>query len=233
MRIALITLAVASLAFIGSIIWIFAQRNGVNLLPTPSVSTVKISNETATVEILRSQWKTEDRIRELEAKIDLLSSKNPASAETSLLMSTGTTSTSNSGSITQSGSVQIIIPISAKFLTKVISKMNLTLSKNTGIYGISTFDASTIYSTYIDTKYNITVIATRTPYSSWLANWRSVDKSLFVVNESLTFPFASFYLNPPKDDGQVRIVMQVETQTLLISIPKSRFPEFKTMMTKK
>lgn len=232
MRIALITLAVASLAFIGSIIWIFATRNGIDLIPAQSTSPVKISSETAAIEMLRSQWKTEDRIKELEAKIDLLSGKTPSSVQISAT-STGTTSNISSGSTLWSGSTQIIIPISAKFLTKVISKMNLSLSKNTGIYGLSTFDASTIYSTYIDTKYNITVIATRTPYSAWLANWRSVDKSLFIVNESKTFPFASFYLNPPKDDGQVRIVMQVETQTLLITIPKSRFPEFKTMMTKK
>ena len=91
---------------------------------------------------------------------------------------------------------------------------------------------NTEYSTYTDTKYGMIVIATRTPYSTWLANFRAVDKSLFIVNESKTFPFVSFYLNPPKDDGQVRIVMRVEAQTLLISIPKARFSEFKTMMTK-
>ena len=234
MRIALITLAVASLAFIGSIIWIFAERNGVDLLPTQRSSPVKISNETAAIEILRSQWKTEDRIKELEAKIDILNGKTPVPIQTLTPSGTGNTNTISSSGSTQSGSTQIIIPISAKFLTKVISKMNLTLGKNTGIYGLSTFDASAIYSTYSDAKSGITVIATRTPYASWLANWRSVDKALFVVNESKTFlPFASFYLNPPKDDSIVRLVMQVEMQTLLITIPKARFAEFKTMMTKK
>jgi hypothetical protein len=233
MRIALITLAVAALAFIGSIIWIFVERNGVDLIPTQNTSSVKISSETAAIEILRSQWKTEDRIKELEAKVDLLSGKNPTSAQVSLPTNTGTTNSINSGSTTQSGTTPIIIPISAKFLTKVISKMNLALDKNNGIYGLYTFDASTIYSTYTDIKSGIIIIATRTPYSAWLANWRAIDKSLFIVNESKTFPFASFYLNPPHDDSIIRIVMQVETQTLLISVPKSRFPEFKTMMTKK
>jgi hypothetical protein len=230
MRIALITLAVASLAFIGSIIWIFAQRNGIDLLPTQSSSTVKISNETAAIEMLRSQWKTEDRIKELEAKIDVLSGKVPI---VSLLPSSSSTSIISSGS-TESGSTPVIIPISARFLTKVISKVNLILTQNIGIYGLATFDASTIYSTYIDTKFGIIVIATRTPYASWLANWRSIDKALFVVNESKAFlPFVSFYLNPPRDDNIVRLVMQVESQTLLISIPKARFTEFKSMMTKK
>ncbi len=234
MRIALITLAVASLAFIGSIIWIFAQRNGVDLLPTQGSSTVKISNETAAIEILRSQWKTEDRIKELEAKVDALSGKTPMVTPIPALESTGVTNNLSSLPNTDTGATAPIIPISAKFLTKVISKMNLTLTKNAGIYGLSTFDASTIYSTYTDTKSGITVIATRTPYSSWLANWRSVDKALFAVKESKTFlPFASFYLNPPHDDSIIRVVMQVETQTLLISMPKSRFPELKTMITKK
>jgi hypothetical protein len=39
MRIALITLAVAALAFIGSIIWIFAQRNGIDLIPKDTKTT--------------------------------------------------------------------------------------------------------------------------------------------------------------------------------------------------
>ena len=103
MRIALITLAVASLAFIGSIIWIFAQKNGINLTPAPNTSTVKISSETAAIEILRSQWKTEDRIRELEAKIDLLSGKGPLPTQNLTLVNTGTATTVSSGTITQSG----------------------------------------------------------------------------------------------------------------------------------
>ncbi len=233
MRIALITLAVASLAFIGSIIWSFAEKNGIELMPKIDTS-LKIQNNVSITDILKEQGKTDYRIKELEAKIDILSGKTPTVSQLLPTVGTGITNNMSSSGTSQSGSTPVIIPISAKFLTKVISKMNLTLGKNTGIYGLSTFDASTIYSTYSDAKSGITVIATRTPYPSWLANWRSVDKALFVVNESKTFlPFASFYLNPPKDDNIIRLVMQVESQTLLISIPKSRFAEFKTMMTKK
>lgn len=102
MRIALITLAVAALAFIGSIIWIFAQKNGIDILPNnPSTTTVKISNETAAIEILRSQWKTEDRIKELEAKIDALGSKNTTPDQTTILENIGKTSSikSSTGSL--------------------------------------------------------------------------------------------------------------------------------------
>jgi len=168
MRIALITLAVAALAFIGSIIWIFAQKNGIDLTPAPSTSSsIKIPNDTVAIEILRSQWKTEDRIKELETKIDAMSGKNPIIPNTT---TPENTNTSNSGN-TSASTGATIIPISAKFLTKVISKMNLTLTPNNGIYGLYLFDTSTIYSTYTDAKSGIIIIATRTPYTAWLANW--------------------------------------------------------------
>lgn len=227
MRIALITLAVAALAFIGSIIWIFATKNGINMIPATSTQTIKVSNETAALEILRSQWKTEDRIKELENKIDALSSgKTP--------VITQVTSPENSGTTTiRTTSGNTIIPISAKFLTRVITKMSLILDKNNGIFGLYTFDTNTEYSTYIDSKLNITIIASRTPYDTWLKNFQAIDKNLYSINETKTFSFPSFYINPPKPDNTIRIAMQVEAQTLLISIPKTRFTEFKTMMTKK
>ncbi len=111
--------------------------------------------------------------------------------------------------------------------------MSLVLGKNNGIFGLYIFDTNTEYSTYIDTKFGIVVIASRVPYATWLTNFRAVNKSLFAVNESKTFSFPSFYVNPPIEDGTIRIVMQVEAQTLLISLPKARFTEFKTMMAKK
>ncbi len=230
MRIALITLAVAALAFIGSIIWIFVNKNGIDFTPQKTSTEVKISNETASLEILRSQWKTEERIKTLEAKIDALSEKNPGIRES---LSTDNTGNTLSNPTNNSNTGSTIIPISAKFLTKIISKVNLTLIKNTGIYGLYLFDTSIEYSTYTDSKLGIVVIASRTPYDTWLKNFRALDASTFTLNESKTFPFSSFYLNPPKPDNIIRIVMQVEAQTLLISLPKTRFTEFKNMMTKK
>jgi hypothetical protein len=99
MRIALITLAVAALAFIGSIIWIFATKNGITMIPAPATNstTLKVSNDTATLEILRSQWKTEDRIKELEQKIDALSGEKKLSTTvtSSNTENTGTTTSSS------------------------------------------------------------------------------------------------------------------------------------------
>ena len=231
MRIALIILAVTALAFIGSIIWIFVNKNGIDIIPQKPSTEVKISNETASLEILRSQWKTEERIKTLEAKIDALSGKTPGVIQNSSTDNTGTTLSNQTNTNSNTGNT--IIPISAKFLTKIISKVNLTLIKNTGIYGLFLFDTSTEYSTYSDSKTGIIVIASRTPYDTWLKNFKALDTTTYSVNESKTFPFSSFYLNPPKPDNIIRIVMQVESQTLMISLPKNRFMEFKTMMTKK
>ncbi|NRH20458.1 hypothetical protein HOO68_00220 [Candidatus Gracilibacteria bacterium] len=229
MRIALITLAVAALAFIGSIIWIFATKNGINIVPgaNTNTTTMKVSNETATLEILRSQWKTEDRIKELENKIDALTSdKKPL---TSTPESSGTTLPPKI--ITATGNT--IIPISAKFLTRVISKMSLTLEKNNGIFGLYIFDSNNEYSTYVDPKLGVTIIASRITYDTWLKNFQALDKNLYTINEVKTFLFPSFYVNPLKSDNTIRLIMQVEAQTLLISLPKNKFNEFKTMMIKK
>jgi hypothetical protein len=77
MRIALITLALAALTFIGVIVWKFIPKNGIDMFPPKASVETKISNETTSLEILRSQWKTEERIKTLEAKIDALSNKSP------------------------------------------------------------------------------------------------------------------------------------------------------------
>lgn len=236
MRIALITLAVAALAFIGSIIWIFASKNGIEIIPSQKVTTVKVSNETAALEILRSQWKTEDRIKDLETKIDALSSGKNTPALPQVTPDGNAPNNSGTGGSqkplpTATGST--IIPISAKFLTHIITKVTLTLDKNNGIFGLYTFDTNTEYSTYTDPKFNLTIIASRNSYDTWLKNFRALDKEIYTINETKTFSFPSFYINPTKPDNTIRLAMQVEAQTLLISLPKNRYTEFKNMMNKK
>jgi hypothetical protein len=53
------------------------------------------------------------------------------------------------------------------------------------------------------------------------------------MNETKTFPFRSFYVNPPKADTLVRLVVEVESQCIVLEIPKTRFPVFKAMLLKK
>ncbi len=232
MRIALITLALAALAFIGSIIWIFTEKNGFDIIPQKSTTETKISSDSTSLEILKSQWKTEERIKILEAKIDALGGKWPAVNEDPSSTDNPATTSSNQGN-TNTNSGAVIIPISAKFLSKIITKVNLILGKNNGIFGLYVFDTISEYSTYMDTRSGITIIASRTPYATWLKNFTTMDTEWLSIKETKTFPFPSFYLNSKRPDEMVRIVMQVEAQTLLISIPKSKFEEFKTTMNKK
>ncbi|MBX9809945.1 hypothetical protein K2X92_06150, partial [Candidatus Gracilibacteria bacterium] len=232
-RIALITLAVAALAFIGSIIWIFATKNDMSLLPKNNTANIQISDDTASLEILRSQWKTEERIKTLEAKIDALSNKNNGTIDVLGTTSTNTGNTEVKDSTKTTNTGNTIIPISAKFLTKIISKVSLVLTKNNGIFGLYVFDTNNEYSTYIDEKYGLNIVASRTPYPIWMKNFQSLDKSVYTINESKTFQFPSFYVNSPKADTMIRLVMQIEAQTLLISLPKTKFAEFKLLMAKK
>lgn len=111
--------------------------------------------------------------------------------------------------------------------------MSLTLEKNNGIFGLYIFDSNNEYSTYVDPKLGVTIIASRITYDTWLKNFQALDKNLYTINEVKTFLFPSFYVNPLKSDNTIRLIMQVEAQTLLISLPKNKFNEFKTMMIKK
>jgi hypothetical protein len=222
MRIALITLAVAALAFIVGIIWIFAQKTGINLTDPPknTQSEIKISTDAAALEILKSQWKTEEEIKNIKEQIKAIDTvrSNPVLPSTP---KTTTESTSNTGvtTSTQSGSGSTtIIPISAKFLSRIIQKVSLTLDSNNGIFGLYVFDTNTTYSTYRDPKIDMTLIASRVPFETFLKNFQTIDPAIY---------------STPKPDGIVRIVMRVESQTLLISLPKSRFEEIKKLLLKK
>jgi hypothetical protein len=85
----------------------------------------------------------------------------------------GTISSNQGNTNTNSGTV--IIPISAKFLSKIITKVNLILGKNNGIFGLYVFDTNSEYSTYMDSRSGITIIASRTPYATWIKNFTTMD----------------------------------------------------------
>lgn len=228
MRIALITLAVSALAFIVGILWIFANKTGINI-GSPIVSPLKISNEATSIELLKSQWATEQRIKDLEAKIDTLT-KNSGVMPTAENQTPTTQSKATNNQDNKDDSKQVIVPISAKFLSKIIQKVSPNLDKNTGIFWLYIFDSNTQYSTYTDQKYGITIIATRVPYNTFQKNFTSLDPSLYTINPATWFPFAAFFVNPPQPDDWVRLVMQVESQTLFVTLKKNQYKEFKKML---
>jgi hypothetical protein len=70
-------------------------------------------------------------------------------------------------------------------------------------------------------------------YDTFIRNARALGKEVYTVNETKTFPSRSFYLNPPKTDTLVRLVLEYESQTVAIEIPKSKFTTLKTLLLKK
>lgn len=62
---------------------------------------------------------------------------------------------------------------------------------------------------------------------------KAVGSSVYAVNETKTFPFRSFYVNPPKPDNLVRLVVEIESQCIVLEIPKARFDAFKKLLLKK
>ena len=163
----------------------------------------------------------EEEIKQLKVEIQKLSGSN------TLISSQNSENSEN----TSSEASTEVVPVSAKFLGKILPTIELTKVENNGIFDLRIFD-TTHYSTYKDEKFGITVIASMIPYENFLKNFQAIDKSIYTVNETQVFPFESFYVNPSKSDSSVRIVLKVEAQTLLVSLPKSKFNTFKELILK-
>lgn len=222
MRIALITLALAALAFIGSIIYSMSGKG--NLLTAVKTTQTKETDTSVAIETLKYQIKTDAKIDELTKKIDELTQKKTGEIKTP---------TNTDVLSTESGTQVKTLPISGKFLAKIMPTFNLTLSENNGIFDIHLFDTSIDYSTYTDEKLGTTIIISTMPYNTFLTNAKWLGKEVYTVNETKTFPFRSFYLNPPKQDTLVRVVMEIENQAIAIQIPKTKFNTLKDLLLKK
>lgn len=230
MRIVFVILSTAALLFIGGMIllfwknwWnIFWNQNPSQNIPTSSSIVPSSGVDGMTIETIKYQVKTEEKLNALEKKLDMLAWANTPS------QSQNTTTTGSE--VSSSGGI-VTVPISVKFLSKILPTIEPVKVENSGIFDLRTFD-NTPYTTYQDTKFWMKVIASMVPYQTFLKNFQALDQKVYTVNISKAFPFQSFYVNPPKSDSTVRIVMEVEAQTLLISLPKSKFQTFKELILK-
>lgn len=216
MRIALITLALTALLFIGSIIYSLMGNETLNVGSNTSWG----ADTPIAIETLKYQIKNEERINELMKKVEAISAAQWGGDLTLGIGQTGTTSTGK------------IIPLSWKFLSRVMPTLNFTLVDNAGIYDLAFLNTATEYSTYVDAKQGIKAMPITMKYDVFLKNMKALSKDVYTVNETKTFPFRSFYLNPPKTDTLVRLVIEIEWQTIALEIPKTKFGAFKTLMLK-
>jgi hypothetical protein len=220
MRIALITLALTALVFIGSIIYSLAAKDGGFSLA--SKSSIQSPETPIELETLKYQIKNEEKIKELIAKVETLTAAQNGGVLPEVTVSSGKTATGKT-----------VIPLSGKFLAKVMPALEFSLTVNTGIYDLLIFDKSIEYTTYLDAKQGIKAIALSTKYDTFLKNMKALSSEAYTVNETKTFPFRSFYVNPTKADTLIRLVIEVESQCIVIEVPKTKFPTFKALLLKK
>lgn len=223
MRIILIILSLTAFWLVGWLIINFGnnwQQNNAN----PNIIETKNNNLSALeIENLKSQIK----IDEMSKKIDEMQKQLNQISTANIPQNTQINNTENQEKSTENE----IIPVSAKFLWKILPTIELTKTENNGIFDLRTFD-NTNYTTYKDEKFWMTVVASMISYENFLKNFGAIDQNIYTVNVTETFPFNSFFVNPKVSDSVARIVIKVEAQTLLISLPKSKFNTFKELILK-
>ncbi len=218
MRIALILLSILALVFIGSISWYLISQDGTWWLKKTSSSTNEVLNTINASDYWHNQIKLEDQIKILSGMIQELNQKNGPTQKTSEIRSqSGTENTK-------------IVKLSGKFLALIMPTVTPSLIENNGIFDLHIFDVGTTYSTYEDPKIGLKMIATDLSYDTFLKNIRAVGPTVYSVNETKWFPFHSFYLNPPKSDTVVRMVVEFESQAIALEIPKTKFNTLKVLL---
>lgn len=220
MRIALITLALTALVFIGSIIYSLAAKDGGLSLATKTAITTP--NTPIELETLKYQIKNEEKIKELITKVETLTVAQNGGILPEATTATGKTATG-----------KLALPLSGKFLAKVMPALEFSLIPNAGIYDLFIFDKSTEYATYLDAKQAIRATPLSIKYDTFLKNMKALGADAYTINETKTFPFRSFYVNQPKPDTLVRLVIEIESQCIVLEIPKTKFPTFKALLLKK
>lgn len=213
MRIALILLSILALVFIGSISWsLIGQGWGLNL--KRNTDTMNPSGDSLAIETWKNQIKTDEKIEQLSSLVKQLAAQNGVSNPIPNNTNTGWKS----------------IEVSGKLLALLMPTVTLTQIDNAGIFDLHIFDTNTPYSTYQDVKLGLTLIVTRLPYDTFLKNIQAVGEKVYSPNEKTWFPFRSFYLNPPKADTVVRLVIEMEWETIGIEIPKTKFSILKELL---
>lgn len=218
MRIALILLSILAMIFIGSISWsLFSSES--SWLPRKSW-TIGQNVDTITMETWENQIKTDAKIEKLTTLVEELSRKNGTLTKTNTSTGTGTENIA-------------ILKLSGKFLALIMPSVTPSLIENNGIFDLHTFDQSSTYSSYEDAKIWLKMVATDLDYDTLIKNFRAMGPTVYSVNETKSFPFRSFYLNPPKSDTLVRLVVEFESQTIGLEIQKTKFNTLKDLLTGK
>lgn len=228
MRIALIILSILALIFIGSISWSLVNQEWWKVrIPTiPSTgqgNNATNGSESIAIETWKNQLKTEEKLEKLTTMVEELAKKNGAMTEEIIPKPSTDVTVVETPAVKPSG----------KFLALIMPTITPVLDKNSGIFGLYIFDLNVRYSTYKDNNYALTIIPTDIAYDTLLKNIKALNGKPYRVNETQNFPFRSFYLNPEISDSTVRLVIEIESQTLALEIAKSKFEILKSLLSGK
>lgn len=225
MRIALIILSILALIFIGSISWSLVNQEGWKMrIPTISTTTEQNgwsdSADTIALETWKNQMKTDEKLEKLTDIVEELAKKNGTYSEA------GTTK-----EIIESGPKELpTVKPSGKFLALIMPTITPVLEKNSWIFGLYIFDLNVRYSTYKDNNFALTIIPTDIAYDTLLKNLKALSGKPYSLNETQNFAYRSFFLNPEISDTMVRLVIEIENQTIAMEIPKSKYEVLKTLL---
>jgi hypothetical protein len=170
---------------------------------------------------------------ELTKKLDKLSESQIHSTPSTQITESANPQIYATGAQGDKSQTKEFIQVPQKFLSKLMPTFEFLGEENSGIFDLHIFDINTRYSTYRDKKQSLKLIISDIKYDTFLKNFRSIPRDVYIINETKTFPFRSFYVNPQKPDTLVRLVLEYDTQTILLEIPKTRFPTFKALILKK
>lgn len=226
MRIALIILSILALIFIGSISWSLVNQEGWKVrIPTiPSTNQAanpSTSVDTIAMETWKNQMKTDEKLEKLTSIVEELAKKNGTYPADEV--------TPKEAAETTPKEVPAVKP-SGKFLALIMPTITPVLEKNAWIFWLYIFDLNVRYSTYKDNNFALTIIPTDIPYDTFLKNLKALWGKPYTVNETQSYRYRAFYLNPEISDTIVRIVIEIENQTIAMEIPKSKFDILKTLL---
>jgi hypothetical protein len=225
MRIALIILSILALIFIGAISWSLVNQEGWKVrIPTISSTAEQIgwsnSADTIALETWKNQMKTDEKLEKLTDIVEDLAKKNGSYTEE--------VSTKD---VIESGPKELpAVKPSGKFLALIMPTITPVLEKNSWIFGLYIFDLNVRYSTYKDNNFALTIIPMDIAYDTLLKNLKALAGKPYSLNETQNFLYRSFFLNPEVSDTMVRLVIEIENQTIAMEIPKSKYDVLKTLL---
>lgn len=122
------------------------------------------------------------------------------------------------------------LKLPGSLLARLMPQFLPTKTDNELVFGIKKLKSEE-YLTYVDKRKKLKIYVFGTNYEALKSEFR-LTENLYKVNETDTFFSYTFFLNPPKKDGKIRFVTQIDNRPIGIEIPQGAYPLLKKLLTK-